>query len=81
MAKAVTVAGLTWDSSNAHSASYDAERAADLFCIISTRMRDSYREAEERACALGWISATTTEVGEEAQMENEAPAPELPPLA
>src|SRR6202020_3139400 len=42
LAKAVTVAGLTWDSSSAHSASYDAELTADLFCIISNRLRDSF---------------------------------------
>jgi ribonuclease T len=76
LAKAVTVANLTWDSSNAHSASYDAERTAELFCIICNRLRDSFREAEERACSLGWLTADT-----EAQMETEAPAPVLPPLA
>jgi ribonuclease T len=81
LAKAVTVAGLTWDSSSAHSASYDAELTADLFCIISNRLRDSFREAEERACSLGWISAATEAVSEEAQLETEAPAPALPPLA
>jgi ribonuclease T len=80
LAKAVTVAGLKWDSSSAHSASYDAELTADLFCIISNRLRDSFREAEERACALGWITANA-EVSEEAPLETEAPAPELPPLA
>jgi len=81
LAKAVTVAGLTWDSSSAHSASYDAELTADLFCIISNRLRDSFREAEERACSLGWISAATETVSEEVQLETEAPAPALPPLA
>jgi ribonuclease T len=80
LAKAVTVAGLKWDSSSAHSASYDAEQTADLFCIISNRLRESFREAEERARSLGWITANT-EVSEEAPLETEAPAPELPPLA
>jgi hypothetical protein len=75
------VAGLTWDSSSAHSASYDAELTADLFCIISNRLRDSFREAEERARSLGWISAATETVSEEPQLETEAPAPALPPLA
>ena len=78
LAKAVTVAGLSWDSSSAHSASYDAERTADLFCIISNRLRDSFRAAEERACALGWMTAAP-EVGEEPAIDTEAPA--LPPLA
>jgi len=80
LAKAVTVVGLTWDSSNAHSASYDAERTAELFCIICNRLRDSFGEAEERACSLGWMAADT-EASAETQMETDAPAPALPPLA
>jgi len=56
LAKAVTVAGLAWDSSSAHSAVYDAERTAELFCLICNRFRDSFLEAEGRARALGWLS-------------------------
>ena len=70
LAKAVNVAGYEWDSSSAHSASYDAERTADIFCHITNRMRDSYLEAETRACALGWLEATPTEpVSEDPQLE------------
>ena len=58
LAKSVTVAGLEWDSRNAHSASYDAERTADLFCVICNRFRSSYKDAEERARALGWLNST-----------------------
>ena len=36
---------------------YDAERSAELFCLICNRLRDSYQDAEERARALGWLSA------------------------
>lgn len=54
LAKAVTVAGLSWDSSSAHSAVYDAERTAELFCLICNRFRDSFLEADARARALGW---------------------------
>lgn len=61
LAKAVTVAGLSWDSSCAHSAIYDAERAAELFCLICNRFRDSFLEAEARARSLGWLSAPATE--------------------
>ena len=57
LAKALTVAGLAWDSSCAHSAVYDAERTAELFCLICNRFRDSFRAAETRARALGWLSA------------------------
>jgi ribonuclease T len=56
LAKAVTVAGLAWDSSSAHSAVYDAERTAELFCLICNRFRDSFLEAEGRARSLGWLS-------------------------
>jgi ribonuclease T len=34
LAKAVQAAGLPWDEAEAHSAIYDAERTADLFCRI-----------------------------------------------
>jgi ribonuclease T len=56
LAKAVTVAGLAWDSSSAHSAVYDAERTAELFCVICNRVRGSFLEAEARARTLGWLS-------------------------
>jgi ribonuclease T len=63
LAKAVTVAGLDWDASSAHSAAYDAQRSADLFCLICNRLRHSHRDAEERARALGWLNAPLTEPG------------------
>lgn len=37
LARAVRSAGLAWDESAAHSAVYDAERTADLFCEIVNR--------------------------------------------
>lgn len=37
LAKAVQAAGLEWNSREAHSAIYDAERTADLFCRIVNR--------------------------------------------
>jgi len=37
LAKAVQAAGMEWDSREAHSAIYDAERTADLFCAIINR--------------------------------------------
>jgi ribonuclease T len=70
LAKAVTVAGFEWDSSSAHSASYDAQRTAEIFCYITNRMRDSYCEAEARARALGWLDAAPAEpTSEDPQME------------
>jgi ribonuclease T len=70
LAKACTVAGFEWDASSAHSAAYDAERSAEIFCHVTNRMRDSYREAETRARALGWHDAPPSEpVNEDPSME------------
>ena len=35
LARAVHAAGMAWDSAQAHSAVYDAERTAELFCTIA----------------------------------------------
>jgi ribonuclease T len=56
LAKATAVAGLAWDKASAHSASYDAERTADLFCLICNELADSYARAETRARELGWAT-------------------------
>ena len=37
LARALKAAGIGWDSEEAHSAIYDAERTADLFCHIINR--------------------------------------------
>ena len=37
LARAVQAAGFAWDEQQAHSAKYDAERTADLFCSIVNR--------------------------------------------
>jgi len=52
LARAANAAGLVWDSAAAHSAIYDAERTADLFCVVCNRFRTMYEEAVERAPAL-----------------------------
>jgi ribonuclease T len=56
LAKAVTIAGLTWDADSAHSARYDAERSAEVFCLVCNRLRGSHEAAEARARELGWFS-------------------------
>ncbi len=40
LARAVRAAGIEWDSDQAHSAVYDTERTADLFCTIINRWHD-----------------------------------------
>ena len=52
LSRAVTAAGLDWDPAGAHSAIYDAERTAALFCRICNRFRFMYEEALERAPEL-----------------------------
>jgi len=75
LAKAITVAGLEWDADSAHSARYDAERSADLFCLVCNRLRDSHRGAEERARALGWVNEAPEVPGDDPTLDAE-----LPPL-
>mgnify|MGYP001815974915 CR=1 FL=1 len=41
LAKACAEAGIAFDNAEAHSAAYDAERTAELFCDIVNRWRDS----------------------------------------
>jgi len=63
LAKALTVAGLEWDAGSAHNARYDAERSADVFCLVCNRLRESFAQASERAQALGWLNAPADEAG------------------
>lgn len=65
LAKAAVVAGLDWDPARAHSASYDAERTAELFCLVCNRLHESFRDAQARTVALGWQSQPgETEAGD-----------------
>ena len=38
LGKALQAAGITWDSGEAHSAAYDAQRTAELFCKVCNRL-------------------------------------------
>jgi len=49
LARAAIAAGLGWDETQAHSASYDAEVTAELFCEITNRYRDIYEAALRNA--------------------------------
>ena len=40
LARAAQEAGLDWDNEEAHSAVYDAEKTADLFCRVMNRWQD-----------------------------------------
>jgi ribonuclease T len=45
LSRALAAIGLEWDSSRAHSALYDAERTADLFCNLANRFKGVYSTA------------------------------------
>jgi len=45
LARAAVAAGFTWDEDSAHSAAYDAEITADLFCEVVNRFQPVYRTA------------------------------------
>jgi len=49
LARAVIAAGLEWDESQAHSASYDAEVTADVFCEVVNRYRDIFEMSRRNA--------------------------------
>ena len=48
LARAVAAAGLDWDETQAHSASYDAEMTAEVFCEVVNRYRDIFESAHTR---------------------------------
>ena len=63
LAKAVRVAGLEWDAGSAHNARYDAERSADLFCLVCNALRASHaaaRRASDSRCA--WHACHTNAI-------------------
>lgn len=43
LARSLDAAGLAYDGDAAHSARYDTERTAELFCLIANRMRGLFR--------------------------------------
>ena len=50
LARAVQAAGLSWDENSAHSAAYDAEITADLFCDILNRFKPIFETILPRGC-------------------------------
>ena len=52
LARAAIAAGLGWDEDAAHSASYDAQRTADLFCTICNQFQPMFLTGLERQRSL-----------------------------
>ena len=61
LARAVAAAGIDWDASQAHSAAYDAERTADLFCEIVNRVKPVYEKALRYAATESSMSFNSPE--------------------
>jgi len=51
--RATLAAGLEWDSASAHSAAYDAERTADLFCMVCNQFQGVFESSRRRLAAMG----------------------------
>ena len=48
LSRATEAAGLEWNTGEAHSAAYDAERTADLFCIVCNQFQPLFEAAARR---------------------------------
>jgi ribonuclease T len=53
--RATLASGLDWNSSSAHSAAYDAERSADLFCTVCNQFSQVFEQSRRRLAAMGPI--------------------------
>lgn len=48
LSRAIQAAGLEWSTQEAHSAAYDAEKTADLFCVVCNQFQPLYEAAAQR---------------------------------
>jgi len=71
LSKAVIASGLPWDRDSAHSARYDAEQTADLFCEICNQFKPMFDAARLRISSL-------VEANEPAQTDPLEPSPMEP---
>ncbi len=51
--RASLAAGFDWDSNLAHSAAYDAERTADLFCTVCNQFQNVFEASRRRLASMG----------------------------
>jgi len=57
--RATLASGLEWDTASAHSAAYDAERTADLFCIVCNQFQGVFDAGRRRLAAMGPLEVDT----------------------
>lgn len=65
LAKSMGAAGLAWNQAEAHSALYDAQRTAELFCLTVNRLRN-YTPGDVVAPVLGAYFESAEELAEAA---------------
>ena len=65
LAKSMGAAGLAWNQAEAHSALYDAQRTAELFCLTVNRLR-GYTPVDVVAPVLGTLFESAEELAEAA---------------
>jgi ribonuclease T len=54
--RATLAAGMEWDTASAHSAAYDAERTADLFCTVCNQFQGIFDASRRRMAAMGPVA-------------------------
>ncbi|MDE1922432.1 MAG: ribonuclease T [Gammaproteobacteria bacterium] len=59
--RAALAAGFDWDSSSAHSAGYDAERTADVFCTVCNQFQGVFDASRRRLASMGPLQVETDE--------------------
>ena len=59
--RATLASGQEWDSASAHSASYDAERTADLFCTVCNQFQGVFDASRRRLASMGPLEIETAE--------------------
>jgi len=59
--RATLASGQEWDSASAHSASYDAERTADLFCTVCNQFQGVFDASRRRLASMGPLEIETEE--------------------
>ncbi len=61
LSRAAIAAGLTWERASAHSARYDAEQTADLFCDVCNQFQPIFAAARTRLASLAAAAALAEE--------------------
>jgi ribonuclease T len=57
--RATLASGLEWDTASAHSAAYDAERTADLFCTVCNQFQSVFDTSRRRLASMGPLEVDT----------------------